>query len=202
MPGAQAIRVPPRAWLPASMCLAVCAGFGVARVWRPGRGRALLIGVVSLGIVGEGWFAEGVVRPPAALLETRIPEGKLALDLPVNEDYRNAAPQYLAVLGGYRSINGYSGYAPPHFGEMRHALADHRPVAWDTFRQYGDLYVIVRDTVDAPFVGWLESQPGVRIVATVPKMRLYLLPSTSTSPPSDEPLPLPTPGRAALTIPQ
>ena len=35
LPGAQSIRVPARAWLPATLCLAVCAGFGAA--WLAGR---------------------------------------------------------------------------------------------------------------------------------------------------------------------
>src|SRR5262245_55214079 len=155
IPGVQSIRVPSRAWLPATLCLAVCAGFGAAWLAARPRGR-WVIAPIALLIVGEGWFADTSMRVPSAL-PLVIPAGPQVLDLPITAGYGNADAQYLAVLGGYRVVNGYSGYAPPYFGPFRNALGDHRPDAFVPFRQRADLYIVVRPDVEPPFVAWLES---------------------------------------------
>ena len=201
MPGGQSIRVPARAWLPATISLAACVAFGALWLLRSRPRGAWFLAIASIAIVAEGWFAEETVRPPRAGVEARIPTGALVLDLPVSEGYTNAAPQFLAVNGGYRSINGYSGYAPPHFGAMRRALADHRAVAWDAFRRHDDVYVIVREAVDQPFVAWLASQPGAEQAARDARVTLYRLPRTSPAT-SHAALPLPSPGQAAFDIPE
>src|SRR4030095_11182110 len=145
IPGVQSIRVPSRAWLPATLCLAVCAGFGAA--WlaarRPTR---WVIAPIAVLIVAEGWFVGPAMEAPSAL-PLYIPPGAQVLDLPISAGFGNADAQYLAVLGNYRVVNGYSGYAPPHFGQLRNALADHRPEAFVPFRQRADLYIVARPGV-------------------------------------------------------
>jgi hypothetical protein len=199
LPGAQSIRVPARAWLPATLCLAVCAGFGAAWLGERTRTRWLVVPFALL-IVAEAWFIAPTMRAPTAV-SLGVPEGAMVLDLPISEGYPNADGQHLAVLGNYRVINGYSGYYPPHFGALRTALAGHRPEALAPFRQRADLYVVVRPDVEKPFVTWLEMQPGLERLPDAGMWRVYRLPRTGGGAPPPLLLPLPKPGEVVLSVP-
>jgi hypothetical protein len=200
IPGMQSIRVPSRAWLPATLCLAVCAGFGAA--WLAARRRTRwVIAPIAVLIVGEGWFVDPAIQAPSAL-PLYIPPGAQVLDLPISAGYGNADAQYLAVLGDYRVVNGYSGYAPPYFGALRNALADHRPEAFAPFRQRADLYIVVRPDVEPQFVRWLESLHDPQRLIDFGRWKLYRLPRLGNGPPRSLLLPLPKPGEISLTIPE
>ena len=199
VPGVQSIRVPSRAWLPATLCLAVCAGFGAASLAARRRTRWMVAPFAML-IVAEGWFVGPVMQAPTAL-PVYIPANTQVLDLPVSAGYGNADAQYLAVLGNYRVVNGYSGYAPPHFGALRNALADHRPEAFGPFRERADLYVVARPDLEPEFVTWLESLPDPRRVIDFGSWKLYRLPRLGNRPSESLLLPLPKPGEISLTIP-
>jgi hypothetical protein len=200
LPGAQSIRVPARAWLPATVCLAVCAGFGAA--WLAGRGRARwLIAPLTLLIVAEAWFVGPTMKAPAAV-KLAVPADAMVLDLPISAGYGNADAQYLAVLGNYRVVNGYSGYSLPYFATLRDALAAHRPEALAPFRALADLYVVVRPDLEKPFVTWLEMQRGVERLPDADAWKVYRLPRDGSGPPPRLPLPLPKHGENAISIPQ
>ena len=199
VPGVQGIRVPSRAWLPATLCLAVCAGFGAAWLTarRPTR---WMVAPFAMLIVAEGWFVGPVMQAPTTL-PVYIPANAQVLDLPVSAGYGNADAQYLAVLGNYRVVNGYSGYAPPHFGALRNALADHRPEAFVPFRERADLYVVARPDLEPQFVTWLESLPDPQRVIDFGRWKLYRLPRLGNARSQSLLLPLPKPGDISLTIP-
>jgi len=147
------------------------------------------------------WFVGPAMEVPSAL-PLYIPPGAQVLDLPISAGYGNADAQYLAVLGNYRVVNGYSGYAPPHFGQLRNALADHRPEAFVPFRQRADLYIVARPGVEPQFVAWLESLHDPKRVIDFGSWKLYRLPRLGNGPPPPLLLPLPRPGDRAITIPE
>jgi hypothetical protein len=186
LPGSSSIRVPARAFELTVLCLAVTAGAGAAvlmqrRRWRP-------IGVaLALAVLAEGWFADVAAAVPEPLPAGTVPAGSLVMDTPLGATNDNVPAEYFAVMSGYRVINGYSGYAPAYFASLREAMAQHRDEAFDAFRRYQDLYVIIRPIVDAPFIRWLETQKGVETTATSPAWRVYRLPRI------DGPVPLPLP---------
>jgi len=199
LPGVQSIRVPSRAWLPATLCLAVCAGFGAA--WLAARRRTQwVIAPLALLIVAEGWFVGPVMQAPTAV-PVYIPANTQVLDLPISAGYGNADAQYLAVLGNYRVVNGYSGYAPPYFAALRNALADHRPEAFVPFRERADLYVVVRPDLEPQFVTWLESLHDAQRVIDFGKWKLFRMPRVGNGPARSMLLPLPKPGEMSLAIP-
>lgn len=199
LPGAQTIRVPARAWFVATLCLAVCAGFGAA--WMAGgKWRRWLVPPLAVLIAAEGWFTAPIVTVPTPL-PLYLPPNALVLDLPVYSGPGNADAQYLAVIGNYRVVNGYSGYAPPHFFVLRNALADHRPEAFTPFRQREDLYVVSRPDVEVPIIEWLDHLPDAKRLVDFGKWRLYQFPRLTRGPALPLLLPLPKPGEAALTIP-
>ena len=190
LPGSASIRVPARAWLLAVACLAVTAGAGASVLMQRGRWRWVAI-VLAVLIVAEGWFVDTVPQVPPPFGSGTIPPGATVLDLPIGAGADNVPAEYLAVTNGYRVINGYSGYSPPHFASLREALAAHNPAAFEAYRQYQDLYVIVRDSVDASFTRWLEEQDGVELIVPARTGRLYRLSRLDAHPYVSFPLPLP-----------
>ncbi len=199
LPLAQRIRVPARAWLPAALCLAVCAGIGAS--WLASRTRRGWVAVaLALAIVGEGWFYDQTYELPAPIEDGLIPSGATVLDLPLLQGFQNASAQYLAVLGNYQVVNGYSGYIAPHSVGLREAIAAHRPEALNVFRRRGDLHVLVRAAVDVPFEDWLKSQEQIQLVAVSGSTRVYRLPRLGPGPATPSSLPLPTQGGPVFTI--
>jgi hypothetical protein len=200
LPGALSVRVPPRAWLPGALCLAVCAGFGAAALVSRTRARWLVPSLIVL-IVAEGWFvADTPTVPTPPVLNTGVPRGAVVLDVPMSADYGDARAQYLAVLGEYRVVNGYSGYAPPHHEPLHQALLRHTPQVFQPFRERADLYVIVRPEVEQDFVDWLETQHGIGRLPDVGDWRVYRLPREGSGPLPPSVLPLPRPGQVALRV--
>jgi hypothetical protein len=199
LPGSHSIRVPSRAWLLATLCLAVCAGLGAAWLASQRRAKWIIAPLATL-MIAEGWFVGPAIQVPTSL-PLRIPPGALVLDLLrlVNDDGR-ADPQYLAVVGNYRVVNGYSGYAPRHLDALRKALADHNPAAFAPFRNRSDVYVVARSGLEPQFVAWLETlHDGDRFFDSA-QLKVYRLRRAGNDPPPPMLLPLPKAGEATLTI--
>ncbi|MSO82170.1 MAG: hypothetical protein EXQ53_02580, partial [Acidobacteria bacterium] len=177
VPGVRSIRVPARAWLPALLSLAVLAAFGAAWVLRqyPRYARTLLVAGTLL-IVTEGWSYDGTMAVPGPMRREAIPAGAVVLDLPMEEGFANAVPQYRAVVGGYRTVNGYSGYQLAHVYPLRRAIADLQPDALDTYRRRDDLYVIVRPGLDPLVTRWVASLPGAEHLFDLDAAKVYRLP--------------------------
>jgi hypothetical protein len=177
LPGMQSIRVPARAWFPATLCLAVLAGFGtVALLKRYPRQERVALPALVLLIAFEGSFGDRTTAAPQPIRAGVIPPNAVVLDLPIDEGFYNATPQYRAVIGGYRTINGYSGYLPPHYTPLRRAIGDLYPDALESYRRRADLYVIVRPGVSAVETRWIANHPGAEHVFDVTDARVYRLP--------------------------
>ncbi len=199
LPGSHSIRVPSRAWLLATLCLAVCAGLGAA--WLASRRRAKwLIAPLAILMIAEGWFVGPAVPAPTAL-PLRVPPDALVLDLlrTINDDGR-ADPQYLAVVGNYRVVNGYSGYSPRHVDPLRQALVDHKLGAFVPFRKRSDVYVVVRSGLEPQFVTWLESLHDAERLIDSEQLKVYRLRRIGGGPPPPMLLPLPITGEAPLVF--
>jgi hypothetical protein len=200
LPGMNSIRVPARAWLPSVICLSVLAAAGAAYLAahsaRAGRSvRVALFCGIALAIIAEGWFWDRHVPAPDAVTAGVIPADAVVLDLPIEEAFWNAIPQYRAVRGGYRSVNGYSGYQPDHFQPTRRAIADLRADALNPFRMVADLYVIVRPGTLPEVARWVSEHPGAERVHVGPDSEVFRLARIHPEAPRRSlPLPLPRPG--------
>jgi hypothetical protein len=197
LPGLDSIRVPARAWLPSLICLSVLAAAGAAYLASvvPRTGVALIVSGIALAIVAEGWFYDRHVPAPEMTLTGVIPAGAVVLDLPIEQGFWNATPQYRAVRGGYLSVNGYSGYQPDHFQPTRRAIADLRSDALNPFLMLADLYVIVRPDTLAEVARWVAEHPGAERIHAGPDAEVFRLPRLHPEAPRRSlPLPLPRPG--------
>jgi hypothetical protein len=161
-----------------ALCLAVLAGFGtLALTARYRRLRAAIVGIAAIAIVAEGWFLDHAVRVADGLPAGVVPSGALVLTLPLDDTVVNTSAQYRAVLGGYRTLNGYSGYEPQQFRALREAVAYQPPGALDAYRRAVDLYVLVSADVDASATRWIEAHARAEHLLEVNGEMLYRLPS-------------------------
>ena len=113
LPGGDGLRAPGRFWLMATLCLAVVAGLAAKELLarRSRRAAMALTAVLAAGLLSDGWATIPAVPAPAAFPDPVALRGQTVLQLPVG-DLNDFAPQFLAVAGGWRSVNGYSGYEP------------------------------------------------------------------------------------------
>jgi hypothetical protein len=180
LPGFSSVRVPARMWLPAMVCLSALAGYAAAalsaRVGASRLRQAALAAVLCAGILAEGWFYEKTVLVPPPMPAGVVPAGALVLDLPIDEGFWGALPQYRAVRGGYRSVNGYAGYGPGYYLPLRRAIADRLPDALRPFRRLAELHVIVRPGTPPAVVRWIAEEPGARRTHGSPGLQIFVLP--------------------------
>jgi hypothetical protein len=177
VPGLDAVRVPARIWLAGVLCLAMLAAYGAAvLLGRYTRRPQLALAALTLLILVEGWFGGSTVGVPPPMAAGVIPRGAVVLDLPIPGDHREALPQYRAVVGGYRTINGYSGYYPPFFEPFLKGLDERRADVLNAYLRAGDLYVIVRPDAEPALIELITSVPGATKLSTAGDARVYRLP--------------------------
>jgi hypothetical protein len=146
IPGGDGLRVPARFWMVAVLCLAVVAALFVADVLkrRQGRGATLFVALVAVCVLADGWVNAIPVQPlPPSVPNPAALAGRTVLDLPMG-DYPDIGAQYRAVLGGWRTINGYSGFAPLYYPMLTEAANEHAPDLFDPLQELGELDVVVR----------------------------------------------------------
>jgi hypothetical protein len=141
LPGFDVLRVPARFAMAAVLCQSVLVALAVrslesskarghradardgrapAPAARSGRAAAAL---VCLGLLLDGWIGVPVVAAPSS--------GPLAftgadavLHLPAGTPEDDFPAIYRAMRHGLPIVNGYSGYAPPHYIPLAHAIRD------------------------------------------------------------------------------
>jgi hypothetical protein len=162
LPGGDGLRVPARFWMVAILCLSAVMALFLAELFRrrgPGFAR-IAVPIVAALVLADGWVSAIPAQPlppdvpnPAALA------GRTVLDLPAG-DYPDIAAQYRAVRGGWRAVNGYSGFLPPYYPMVVNASREDVPGILDSFLPFGDIDVVVaRDAPDQQAA--LRRQPGV-----------------------------------------
>lgn len=175
LPGANGVRVPARFWMMSTLCLAVVAGLTLPIVARRRAALAGLATIASLGLLADGWVPtiQSAAVPPA-VPAAEVLRDTVVLALPAGV-VRDIAPQYAAVVGGWRTVNGYSGYEPAYYPALLFAMQQEQDDLFEPFRNRFDLHVIVED--EAPRLRELvERQPGVVRVARSTTATQYRLP--------------------------
>lgn len=179
LPGVDALRVPARFWLMTTICLSVLAGLVVSEFMRGRSRRTAAVGVVLVGVavLSDGWIDH--IR--AAELPLAVPgadrlAGATVLEVPPDLVYRDIQSVFRAVDGGWRTVNGYSGWGPSYYNALVGAGRAESDGMLTPFQRLGDLYVIVGQ--DAPRLrAMVEQQPGVTRVASDKALIVYRLPA-------------------------
>ena len=125
LPGLSEVRVPARFGMLLVLCLAVAAAIAFARFTAAlsSRVRGLLATLVAAAVIAESWPAltlADVATPIQALQRSDLPGP--VIELPLGESWLDAPAQFRGIVHGRPVVNGYSGYAPPHYHLLSTAL--------------------------------------------------------------------------------
>jgi hypothetical protein len=176
LPGGGGVRAPARFWIMATLCLAIVAGMAASQLLARRRPRVawLLAVLMSIGLLSDGWSTIAVVPAPKAFPDEAMMRGHTVMALPIG-DLQDFGPQYRAVVGGFRSVNGYSGYEPKYYHAVRQGVRFEVDDVFATYRAAGDLFVVVN--LDQPrLMSLVERQAGATVVAEGNGARQYRLP--------------------------
>jgi hypothetical protein len=131
--------------------------------------------VVAVAVLADGWtgvfFTADGPRPAPAPEALR---GAVVLELPMGEPFPDVAAQYRAVVGGWRTVNGYSGYYPPLYGGMVKQMLDRSDALFTRFTGSDALNVIVDRS--SGFEEFVARQPDATLVARSAWAAQYRLP--------------------------
>jgi hypothetical protein len=178
VPGFDSLRVPARFWLISTLCLAVIGGLVLAEFVR-GRSRRIVVVAMLLagaGVLGDGWIDRiGAADIPPPVPNAASLAGAMVLEAPPDGIGRDIHAVFRAVHGGWKTVNGYSGWRPSYYNPLIGAGRAEVDDMITPFRQFGDLYVLVGQ--DAPRIrAVVERQPGAAPIASDASMALYRLP--------------------------
>jgi len=177
LPGMDGLRVPARFWMVTTICLGVIAGLVVAELIDRRRRlvRIVLTTALAVLVLADGWvnpMPTVAVEPspfaPATLMN------RVVLRLPVR-DVVDMAATYQAVVGGWRSINGYSGYGPNYYPALTYGVGAGDGTVFQPFRDMSDVDLLVWNKEGA-LLQFVERQPGVQRIAALSELSHYLLP--------------------------
>jgi hypothetical protein len=183
LPGVDSLRVPARFWLVTTICLAVIAGLVIAEFIRDRSRRVTAIAVMVLGVavLGDGWIdrIQTAAVPPAIPNATAL-AGAIVFEGPPDTLFRDVQAVFRAVDGGWRTVNGYSGWTPGYYFPLIGAWRAETDAMVTPFQEFGDLTLLVSQ--EAPRLrGVIERQPGVTQVASDGSTVLYRLPKREAS---------------------
>ena len=178
LPGVDALRAPARFWLMTTICLSVVAGLVVSEFTR-GRARrvtAIAVIVIGLAVLGDGWVDHINAAPlPPAVPGAAGLVGATLLETPPDLVFRDIQSVFRAVDGGWKTVNGYSGWSPSYYFPLMGAGRAESDAMMTPFRQLGDLHVLVEQGASR-LRSVVEQQPGVMQVASNSSFILYRLP--------------------------
>jgi hypothetical protein len=149
LPGVGNLRVPARFWMMTVLCLAIVAGLLAADLLqtRTRRTANVLVALAAMLLLLDGWVTIPVAAVPPPVAEAQQLRGAPVLVQPAGDASRDIAVVFHAVTGGWRSINGFSGYEPGYYEALRTLSQAGDPLAFDAFRRFGDVLVEERGTV-------------------------------------------------------
>ena len=181
LPGGHAFRVPARFAMLFVLCLAEAAALAYANLTATGRlkRRPAMAAAVCVAVGLEGFVANmAVAKIPAPIDLAGLDRGAVILDLPLVDDFSDTAALLRATQSGHTLVNGFSGYAPPHYNLLREGLAAFDQSVLRTLQRFGPLLVFVHEDADPEqryrdFVGDL---PDAHRVLKISAGSLFQLP--------------------------
>ena len=168
VPGFDGLRVPARFAMIVAFMLAVLAGYGAQAATRYRAGRVALVMACTVflleatqlpftvnGITPVRGFATPEARlyrparSPAVYRElARQPPDTVLVELPIGQPDYDLRAMYYSTVHWRPIVNGYSGFFPPHYGQLATALSEmgrHPEVSRQALRASGATHAIVHE---------------------------------------------------------
>ena len=141
------VRVPARFAMPAALALSVAASLAFSRVTVRGSRRTVAVwAVVIAGILADTWVPRMPVAPLPQVWNPARAQGFAAVfELPLGLE-EDLAAMYRSIWHHRPTVNGYSGYSPPHYDVLRAAMTSRDDTALETMAAAAGPLLIVADT--------------------------------------------------------
>jgi hypothetical protein len=168
VPGFDGVRVPARFAMIVAFALAVLGGYGAATVSRVRLGPVVLI-IASVIAVLEGSRVPFILNGAIPLRDFNAPEARLVrparapavyhelakqpadavvLELPLGPPDFDLRAMYYSTVHWRPVVNGYSGFYPPHYGQLMTALYEiprHPQISLEAMRSSGATHVVLHE---------------------------------------------------------
>jgi hypothetical protein len=184
LPGFNALRVPARFAMLATLCFATAAGLAFERVApRANRLRWIVAGAVIAGLLADGWMRSmPLAFPPGQVMFPDAPQA-LLLALPANDGNTDVAAMYRQTVHGRPIVNGYSGHTPSHYRILSEALQRGDPSVIAELAKGRPLVITVNQGLDASggLRRLVEALPGVLIEGGSSAGAMYVVPATPSA---------------------
>lgn len=183
-PGFNALRVPARFWMMATLCLAVIGAIIFDRLTaRLGRRRLVAAAIVSIGVLADGWVTHFPLVPVPPLWAAEKCSGGTAassgalMELPLGEPFHDVAAMYRSMSHGRPLVNGYSGFFPPHYPALRFGLdlLDDDVLTQLASHGVSDIVVNAADDPDGVWRRYVGGHNGAQVVCVEGRQTLYRL---------------------------
>ena len=185
LPGFDGIRVSSRFWMCGTLCLAVAASIGIARLssfagrWRPALA-AIAIGALAVDGITEPVH---ILSPPGKAMLPPLGQAAV-IELPMENQYVSVAAMYRSMYHRLPLLNGYSGHFPPHYNILMLSLARGDTSALSQLATRRPLVIVVNDLED-PGHGYrkmIEAIPGIQFQGVTAGGATFLLRSRAHEP--------------------
>lgn len=184
LPGFNALRVPARFAMLATLCFAVAAGLGFARVAPRVSGRRWVVAAIAIaGLLADGWMrAMPLAVPPGRVIFPDVPQA-LLLALPANDGNTDVAAMYRQTVHGRPIVNGYSGHTPSHYRILSVALRRGDPSVIAELAKGRPLVITVNQSLDGSgdLRRVVEGLPGVEVKGGSSAGAVYVVPATAAA---------------------
>jgi hypothetical protein len=168
VPGFDGLRVPARFAMIVAFMLAVLAGYGAQAATRYRAGRAALIVASTMFLLEATQIPftvnglerlRGFTTPEARLYRparapavyhemARQPPASVLVELPLGQPDYDLRAMYYSTVHWRAIVNGYSGFFPPHYGQLAAAFSEmgrHPEVSLQALRASGATHAIVHE---------------------------------------------------------
>jgi hypothetical protein len=144
LPGVGNLRVPARFWMMTVLCLAIVAGVLTAELLRARTRRVAnaLVAVIAVMLLVDGWAMIPIAAVPPPVADARQLRDAPVFVQPLGDVSRDTGVVFHAVTGGWRSVNGFSGYEPGYYEALRMVSQAGDPLLFGAFTRFGDVLVV------------------------------------------------------------
>ena len=171
------VRVPARFAMPAILALSAAAALAYARLV-PRRALSpvsapnlatIAACVTVAAILADSWSRPVPVLAPPPAWPPDVSTASVVsfVELPLGDTMHDVAAMYRSTLTDRPTINGYSGYFPPHYEALRMALEEQDESALNYLASQGPVLVVVERAWphSAERVSWLHANHTAKTVA-------------------------------------
>ena len=167
VPGFDGLRVPARFGMIVILMLSVLGGYGAAVLARR-KGGPIVLSVLAALSLTESVTLPFTVNGVSPLADFTTPEARVyrpsrapavyhavprdpavvLAELPLGQQDYDLRAMFYSMVHHARLLNGYSGFFPPHYGQLALALSDvprHPDPAWHALREFGATHVVIHE---------------------------------------------------------